>query len=62
MMLLQQNKKRREPGKKCHARTVMHSKLRTPISQKVFFSAKMDRTGTRLGSFAEELALYPPGL
>jgi hypothetical protein len=26
MILLQQNKKRREPGKKCHARTMMHSK------------------------------------
>jgi chorismate mutase len=26
MILLQQNKRRREPGKKCHARTMMHSK------------------------------------
>jgi hypothetical protein len=26
MILLQQNKKRREPGEKCHARTMMHSK------------------------------------
>jgi hypothetical protein len=26
VILLQQNKRRRKPGKKCHARTVMHSK------------------------------------
>jgi hypothetical protein len=26
MILLQQNKRRRDPGEKCHARTMMHSK------------------------------------
>ena len=47
MILLQQNKKRRESGEKCHSRTVIHSKAINLSNEHTSCSTQADCCGNK---------------
>jgi hypothetical protein len=55
MILLQQNKKRREPGKKCHARNYYCYDAQPVKLLKVFFFSSVAHNGSSYAAASEKL-------